>query len=54
MAKSKAPMTASEMGKRRWKGLTKAQRSEIARAGALKANANMKAKKDAREKLSET
>jgi hypothetical protein len=44
MTKAK-PMTASEMGKRRWKGLTKAQRAEIARAGALKANANIKAKK---------
>ena len=28
----KKPMTPAEMGKRRWKGITRAQRSEIARA----------------------
>lgn len=33
--KKKPPMTASEMGKLRWKGLTKAQRTEIARAGGI-------------------
>lgn len=48
MTKAK-PMTASEMGKRRWKGLSKAQRAEIARAGALAANASIKAKKLAAE-----
>ncbi len=50
---TKKPMTASEMGKRRWKGVDKASHSEIARAGAVKTNAIRKAKKDAAEKLTE-
>ncbi len=48
---TKKPMTASEMGKRRWKGVDKAVHAEIARAGAAKTNAIKKAKSDAKKEL---